>query len=238
MQIQTKSRARIVIGVLILVLIASFTGWLAARKKSDIKTPDNLIKNQGIIVHGNISAYTSTRDNKNVIVINQNGIETIADSVPNDTQSPDEYERALHTQNFFKLQFSQIGNYLQYTVGGYENSELRVYDIKNKKLAFRNDNGGGHGEFNAQEKLYFFCNSDDFSGDYVARVYELPEFKIKLDLLKQVPGFSKSFLPQISCSFDQEKNLATFGIKTFNADNQLKINKVYKFDFNSGELIN
>ena len=180
---------------------------------------------------GNMLAYGASRGDKSIVLLKEGDKETIPDSAPND------FDKTLETLIFHSANFSPQGNYLLYGARGYEWSYLEIYDIKNKKLALKT--GGGDGIFNSTDTLYFFCNKNDMGGDYNAKVYQAPEFTVKLDLLKKFPELKD--YQNVSCTVNSKNNSlqANFTGKYDKNQNYIETaSQTYNITLDTGELVN
>lgn len=185
-----------------------------------------------IATFGNMAVYGASRGEESIVVLRQNGIDSIIDLAPNN------FDKTLETLIFVDVSFSPQGNYIMYVGGGWEWAYLRIYDIKNKKLAL--ETSGGHGEFSPSESIYFFCEANEMSGNYAATVYKVPEFSVKVDLLKQHSEELKNFW-NITCSADEKNRLIHFNFngkydKDGNYDE--KASKTYNVNLDTGEAVN
>ena len=185
-----------------------------------------------IITFGDFKAYAASRGDENIVVLRQNGNESIIDFAPND------FDKTLKTLIFVDVSFSPQGNYLMYVGGGWEWAYLRIYDIKNKKMAL--ETSGGHGEFSPSESIYFFCEANEMGGNYAATVYKVPEFSVKVDLPKQHSEELKDF-SNITCSADEKNRLIHFNfngkyVKDGNYDENAS--KTYNVNLDTGEVVN
>jgi hypothetical protein len=157
-----------------------------------------------VVKFGDKIAYASSRKDESLVILKDGEKELFAASAPNN------FDKTLQSLIFRNVEFSPSGRYLLYTAYGWEWAYSDVYDTKEKKRVLRE--GSGNSGFSTDETLYFYCVNNEFSGEFAAVLYELPSFKVKLDILKQFPELGE-FGTSISCEQNKENGLIEFKFK-------------------------
>lgn len=157
-----------------------------------------------VVSSGDKIAYASSRGEESLVILKENGQEKVVASAPND------FEKTLKTLIFRNVSFSTSGRYILYAASGWEWGYNDVYDTVEKKQVLRE--GSGYSGLNPEENLYFYCSSNDFSGDYGALLYDVPSFKVKLNILEQFPEVGK-FGTSIKCEYNKESGSIDFTFK-------------------------
>jgi hypothetical protein len=180
-----------------------------------------------IVSFGNRQAYASSRGDKNVVIMRQNDKETLIDEAPND------FEKTLDTLIFHNVLFSPKGNFITYRAGGWEWAFFRVYDISKNKIVYETSPGLLN-TFNKEETLFFTCVYSEMGGEREFALYEVPSFKVKINLLKQYPEIKEYWNYQ--CSYDKVSNVVIVYFSGKIGDENAK--QEFKFDSLTGKLIN
>ncbi len=177
-------------------------------------------------------SYGASRGDRSVMVLNKNGQETIINSAPND------FGKNINTLIFSNIKFSKTGRYLLYSAGGWEWSFSYVYDVENKKELHKED--GAYSELTLDENLYYYCSSNDFSGNYSAMIYDVPSFKVKVDISKKFPDLVK-FGTSIDCKENIEDSTIEFNFKGRYLEGNTYdeyFSKVIRVDTKTGQILN
>jgi hypothetical protein len=177
--------------------------------------------NGDISTFNNMRAYASERGLKSVIVLQNDGVETIIESREHSASD-------LWSATFYSPHISPKGNYLTYNTIYYESSSNSIYDIPNKKILGKT---GFEGEFNSSETLYFVCGFNDMSGEAAALIYSLPKFTVKTNLLELYPDLSKYW--DYKCSNNEKTNTEVFEFSKI--ENGTTTRKIYMFNSLTGE---
>ncbi len=178
--------------------------------------------NGKVSVLGSMRTYASMRGQQSVLVIQKDGKEKIIDSGQND-----ESLGLGSYKSFYSPYFSTTGKYIVYNVGYYEGGTASVYDIVNDKIY----DVGALGEFNPEETLYFACQFTEAYGPSIARIYNVPQFSIKIDLLELHPELSR--YSNYKCSNDKKSQIATFEFSDIYENGSLSTTTKEAYRFNS-----
>lgn len=173
----------------------------------------------------NMRTYAANRESQSIVVLQNNGEEKIIDSHKNE-EAPDFYSR------FFSPFFSPKGRYLIYYIQYYEGGRTNVYDLFTNKLLNVNL---ANGNFNYNESLYFSCEFNEAFGPTEARIYSVPDFKIKEDLITVHPGLNNYW--NYKCWNDEKNNIETFEFSNMMKPNNPDARVIYRFDSMTGEPI-
>jgi hypothetical protein len=150
------------------------------------------------ISFGNITAFVKQRQSKTYLVLSENGKEQILDQ---GSASPLDWEGGPVISG--PLEFSPEGNYLISDVYGWEWGGTNIYDIKNKKRVLE-ISSPFIASFTPNEKYFFACAQNDFSGEYYSTVYSVPDFK---EIYNALTG---EYYTNIDCEYDKDKQVIRF----------------------------
>ena len=192
----------------------------------------------------NLTAYSRVKNNLNQIVLIKDGQEIIIESADNDYSN-----KIGTTKTFSNPRFSPLGNYLIYSVGGWEYSGGKVYDIKNLKIMKDvSINYPKFFEISENEKYIYSCSQSEMGGEYGAAIYSLADYQKQFDFLKS-SGYSinrkcvnnfgneETFMCDIyECNINN--NIAEFTIKSQDfVKPEYQKNLIMKFNLNTGQLV-
>jgi len=155
---------------------------------------------------GEYSAYAIRKNNKNYMILAKNEVETIIDEGNADVE--------LGNVKFFNTpQFSPKGNYLIYTIIGWEWSNKIVYDIEKKEKVLEIAGAYGGFDFTPDEKFFYVCSGSDAFGysDILGKVYTIPEFNLDYDLSENQKDFCFNSIDcNITCRYDEANESIVF----------------------------
>jgi len=134
--------------------------------------------------------------------------------------------------NFAKVELSPNKNFLLYWISGWEWGFHEVYNINQEKIVHENDIGSNG--FTKDEKYFWECASNEMIGYRYGRIFSLPGFSLKVDLMKNIESDDKK-IAQISCIYDPDKNQLRYGLRDL-FDRKLLVDGIY--DFNTNQDIN
>jgi hypothetical protein len=182
--------------------------------------------NGDVSIQGNMRVFASERDNKSVLVLQKDSEERIIDTIIHD--KPD-----IDWPNFYSPYFSPSGNYIVYTIGYYEGGTSNVYDLTRDKIS----EDIPEGKFNSEETLYFTCQFSEAYGPTEAKIYTVPQFSVKADLLKIHPELSKYW--NYECSNDEKTNVINFEFSGSYENNTYSTTtkEVFRFNSRTGEAL-
>lgn len=112
------------------------------------------------------------------------------------------------------MEFSPEGNYLICDIYRWEWHGTNIYDVNIRKKVLEL-NSPFIASFTPNEKYFFACAQNDFSGEYSAKVYSAPDFKEIYDALAE-----KDYVNNIDCKYDEDKQVIRF---TMNTEKQIEI---------------
>jgi hypothetical protein len=187
------------------------------------QTLDELINGE-ISTFGKMRAYASDRGLQSIVVLQNDGKEKIIDM--------EQYVKDSEWHpTFYSPHFSRSGRYILYGIVYYEGGSSNVYDIVNNKIF----TDIPVGEFNSEETLYFTCQYSESYGPTEAIIYSVPEFSVKVDLLKLHPELSKYW--NYDCSEDEKTHTETFEFSGSYEGTAFSTTtkEVYRFDSRTGE---
>ncbi len=168
-------------------------------------------------------AFATKRGSKNYMVLQKNGKEFIVDEGYSDYNFEDESRNLSEVKFFSNIKFSPKGNYLTYRVGGWEWSYENIYDIsKNISITEKNDKMDLYSAeigFTDDEKYFYFCSSAGMASGPGGQVYSIPNFDLKLDVLKD-DRVVDDFI-YVDCDFNKNSNYIYF--KLFNCDEEYEL---------------
>ena len=169
-----------------------------------------------VVSFGNMTAYSARRGDKNYVFLENNGKEVTVDQ--GDAQYDTDYKNTPDVKFFFNPRFSPNGNYLIYTMVGWEWSVGYIYDIqKNKKITgmVANDLSGANiYDFTENEKNFYLCSSAGLDSGTGGRVYSVPGFNVVYDVLNDAEN--KNYL-SVDCSYNKGVNLISFTLSNYSS---------------------
>ena len=165
------------------------------------------------ISFGEYSAYAIKRGNKNYMILAENGKEIIIDE--GDASYDFEHSNLGTVKFFHKPKFSPKGNYLIYSMSGWEWGVNYVYDIKNKTVKI---SGSGHGfDFTPDEKYFYTCSSMGMITGAGGEVYSVPDFDIEFDALDNVEDYDYNCF-EVDCRYDENSKNIIFTLSDEKGD--------------------
>jgi len=172
--------------------------------ENEIKTlfSDEILTEE--ISYGEYVAYSVRRGDKNYMILVENGKEIIIDEGYADYDS--EYSNLGEVKSFHKPKFSPKGNYLIYSIGGWEWYGSYVYDIQNKKVVKGHD-GAEKFDFTPDEKYFYVCSSPGMSSSADGKVYSVPKFNVEFDALDDMEN---NFHFGVGCRYGEENGNIIF----------------------------
>lgn len=180
---------------------------------------------------GNITAYSARRGNKNYVFLNKDGKEIIVNQ--GDAQYDSEYKNISDVKYFSDPQFSPNGNYLVYTMSGWEWSVGYIYDIqKNKKISgtVADDlSGASIFDFAADENNFYMCSSAGMASGPGGKIYSVPEFKTEYDVLNDPR--SKNFM-SVDCLYDKNSSSIIFKLSDYSDGDNARSDKTLTLQYN------
>lgn len=157
------------------------------------------------------TAFATVRGDKNYLILEKGGQETIVDVGEYGRQAIDEG----FNENFYDLSFSPWGNYLIYFVSQYESNDGRVYDIKGglKVLDLPGALGSGDIAASPDDRYLFACFKNDFMGGVPGEVYAMPAGTKVFDASVGNEGYADS-----SCAYNEEEREIVFIMRNPNVE--------------------
>ena len=179
--------------------------------ESVIKTlsSDEILSDE--VSFGEYSAYAIKRGNKNYMILFENGEEIIIDQGAASYDS--EYSNLGEVKSFHSPEFSPKGNYLTYTMTGWEWSVNYVYDIKEKAIKI---SGSHHSSgFTSGEKYFYVCSSVGMITGADGIVYSVPDFKVEFDVLDGLDDYDCF---EVDCEYDKNSGNIIFTLSDQKGD--------------------
>lgn len=158
------------------------------------------------LVSGDLQSFNVLRNGKRELILKEKGKESVLESATY-YENPTYEQMISGYYSFTPISFSQKNNYLQYTLGGYESYSTRIYDVNLKKVV-KEFSGLHSGNFNADETVYYICESNDFGGERAVATYSVPSFKIITDVTKFIP--KDKYYGVYKCNADPAKGIIDF----------------------------
>ncbi|MFA6183608.1 MAG: hypothetical protein WC682_00725 [Parcubacteria group bacterium] len=194
--------------------------------KLEIITTEEIVSE--MVKSGDFTAYSKKQNGKSFLILGRYGIETVIDQGEADYR--EDYSNLENVKFFRDIKFSDNGNYLIYTMSGWEWSIIYIYDINNDKEALSFDSGT-YG-FSADEKSFFVCTNAGMVTNPGGIIYNTPDFKKQFELF----GSDKNLATEVRCNYDKDKNELTFiydkDCSDFDDKNCKKNEVVYSFNEN------
>ena len=162
----------------------------------------------------NMAAYVKSDDKKINLILNQNGKETIIDSLDKDGQSE------LYNNGFNNIRFSSSLTYLIYNINFVEGS-IEFYNTKTHSFIKNGDYNGFMLQSETDtfitddEKYIIYCSGGSYGGIDGGKIISTSDSSVKFDFVKYLGD--KITSPEIGCRKDKEK-IVFF----YNGDQQLK----------------
>ncbi len=212
----------------IIILIFTFTASLFVVKIEERKNAEETqiknmtalnrssakIKKVDLAVFGNNKAYTTKRDDRNYVILEENGIETIidkgeAENTENPNDTIENFNDTLKVISFGNLKFSNTGKYLLYEKYRWEYMGVIIYNMEKQQniteIAYPTNIG-----FSKDDKYLFMCTSAGIGSGPDGEVYSLPDMTVKFDLVKGEKEESTSEFLDVDCKYDANKNEVLF----------------------------
>lgn len=180
---------------------------------------------------GDMTAYSARRGTKNYVFLNKDGKEITVDQ--GDAQYDSEYKNLPDVKHFSEPQFSPNGNYLTYSMTGWEWRIGYIYDIQKNKIitgTVADELLDAHQyEFTADEKYFYLCSSSRFGGSFAAAIYSVPGFNAEYDAFSD-PG-AKNFYG-VECAYDKNNNSISFKLSDYEDENNSQSDKTLVLRYN------
>lgn len=199
---------------------------MSTDKNNKLKTISSVRFLTEIISSGKYSAYAYKRGDKNYMVLSEEGKETIIDQ---GSASFDQTHSNIEEVKFFyDPRFSPKGNYLAYSVGGYEWSFDYIYDLKLRKESMHSY----YGEFNftPDESYVYRCASAGMVDSPAGDIYKAPDFKIIYDVFNNLEN--KKYL-SVNCDYESETESIVFWLGDY-AEDKKDIKKKIRYLLKEG----
>ncbi|MEI7891060.1 MAG: hypothetical protein WCI36_03760 [bacterium] len=150
-------------------------------------------------IFGNTKVSAVKRNNKNYVVLEKDGSETIIDQAV--AEYDKDYKNIGEVRFFSNVKFSPRGNFVIYNVGAWEWGGTSVYDIAKKKIVFT-QGAAREVTFTDDEKNVFTCAASAFDGTFDGIVFASNNFDNPLfDISKYDSEASKNY-QSITCDLD------------------------------------
>ncbi len=166
------------------------------------------------------SAYAYKKEDKNYMILAEGEKEKIIDQ--GSANFDQTYSNIEEVKFFYDPRFSPKGNYLVYSVGGYEWSFDYIYDLKLRKESMNSYYGNLN--FTPNEDYVYKCASagmDSAVGD----IYKVPDFKIVYNVFSN-PENNKYL--SINCDYEPETESIVFWLGDY-AEDKKDIKKKIKY---------
>jgi hypothetical protein len=181
---------------------------------------------------GNMQASAIKRNNKNYVVLEKDGSETIIDQAV--AEYDKDYKNIGDVRFFSDVKFSPKGNFVTYNVGGWEWGGTSVYDIAKKKIVFT-QGAAREITFSDDEKNVFTCAASAFDGTFDGLVFASNNFdKPLFDISKYDSEASKNY-QSITC--DLENSMVIFRLTDPWRDDVKQKEKTVTFSLSQNKVV-
>lgn len=154
---------------------------------------------------GDYTAFSILRGDKMYLIIRKGADEDVIDTGDYSTEA---ISRGFH-QSFSAIKFSPKGNYLLYSIQGYESIGTKTYDIKNKKKInepiFIGAEAGDGVDFTLNEEYLYYCLGNGLYEGVPGIVYSIPDFKKVFDVSDRERRYMDA-----ACEYKQNENAIIF----------------------------
>lgn len=177
-----------------------------------------------IVKSGPYTSFVKRVNNKNYMVLSEDGQETIID----EGETFNENDSNIGVSKYFSSpEFSSSNKYLFYETSGWEFTEGNVYDIQNNKVMIHTGEFVGDHGFTENEKYFFNCSSPGFSSGQGV-VWSLADGKTVFDIAKDSSNYT-----DINCQNKKGDNFISFILSNYYAqkDQVTQPYKTIKFSF-------
>jgi hypothetical protein len=166
-------------------------------------------------VFGQNKAYAMRRGDKNYVILEKNGLETVIDQGV--AEYTKEYDNIGDVKFFSNVNFSPNGNYITYKMNGWEWHSGYVYDIKNHKIVFTQDSPNSF-LFSDDEEYFVSCAASAFSGTFDGLIFNSNNFKKAVfDITKYDEDIVSNFgIGDIECKIGRD--VVSFDLNNDNWD--------------------
>ncbi len=186
-----------------------------------------------VVAFSNMNSYAAKRGDKNYLILNKNGKEIIVDQGEADYN--ESYDNIGGVKYFHDPKFSPNGNYLTYSMTGWEWMVGYIYDIKNDKkiegTAAADLGSTSQFDFTADEKNFYMCSSAGMASGPGGKIYSVPGFNVEYDVLTD-PRNDK-FMTVI-CSYDKNNNSILFSLGEYMERDSVQTDKTEKIEYDLG----
>lgn len=176
------------------------------------------------VAFGDMVAIVGEQNGQNSVILSRDGVNTILAQAEGFGEA-DSAGGAMAQADFDSLEFSLSGNYLSYRSYGYAYSIINIYDIKNKKEIPHGFYSSASDGFIENEKYFYDCISYPFTGELAARVFELPDFKIKYDMPSEEEELVYGL--ELACEYDADKKVVRFIFS--NSEEETETKKIVEY---------
>lgn len=186
---------------------------------------------ESILYQGDKTAYIANRGEQNYLILKDGESEFVIDEAPDVYKFNNSSINNISEVRYFKnLRASPNGRYLVYDAGGWEWSNTFVYDAQTRER--KTEFGfGQYTAFSGNENFFMACGNG--YGPSVGKLYHLPEFEIRYDVLAQ--NFAEGY-ESIRCELDNENANFTLSEKYNTETQKIDTTSMYvKYNITTGE---
>jgi hypothetical protein len=181
---------------------------------------------------GNMKAYAIKRNNKNYVVLEKDGSETIVDQAV--AEYDKDYKNIGDVRFFSDVSFSPKGNFITYNSGAWEWSGTSVYDITKNKIVFTRG-AARKITFSDDEKNAFTCAASAFDGTFDGLVFASNNFDKPLFKISKYDSEVSKNYESISCALENDAVVFRVTDSWEGSVNQKE--KIIKFSLSQNKVI-
>jgi hypothetical protein len=193
---------------------------LAETEDGKLQTLSSTEIHDRVSYNDELSVHIDRSLKRSQVILTEDGKETIIKEAPKD------WDKFIgESYSFVDPAFSPNGRYFTYVGLGWEWYNGWIYDRETKKSTQLTS--PFHKGFTKNEKYFFACANDHFSGDTYAKIYQLPEVREIYDVYKVNP--KNEVFAYLDCEFDEENQKLYMNLRDWDEIQK----KIVEYDFST-----